>query len=90
MDIDNDKLSEYKKMIIPIRCVSCNNVLAGKWLPYLKKVAENKKDDGRPANDEMVYLTQTTTKTAEGRALDEIGVLRTCCRRHILTHVDLI
>jgi DNA-directed RNA polymerases I, II, and III subunit RPABC5 len=77
-------------MIIPIRCVSCNNVLAGKWLPYLKKVEELKKKDGRPANDEMQYLTQTTTKTAEGKALDELGLTRTCCRRHMLTHVDLI
>jgi DNA-directed RNA polymerase subunit N (RpoN/RPB10) len=77
-------------MIIPIRCVSCNNVLAGKWLPYLKLVEENKKKDGRPLTDEMVYLTQTTQRTAEGRALDELGINRTCCRRHMLTHVDLI
>jgi DNA-directed RNA polymerase I, II, and III subunit RPABC5 len=77
-------------MIIPIRCVSCNNVLAGKWLAYLELVKELKKKDGRPANDEMVYLTQSTTKTAEGKALDELGLHRTCCRRHMLTHVDLI
>jgi DNA-directed RNA polymerase subunit N (RpoN/RPB10) len=89
MDIDN-AIEQRKRMIIPIRCVSCNNVLAGKWLSYLKVVEENKKKDGRPANDEMVYLTQTTTKTAEGRALDELGIHRTCCRRHMLTHVDLI
>jgi DNA-directed RNA polymerase subunit N (RpoN/RPB10) len=89
MDIDS-AIKQRRKMIIPIRCVSCNNVLAGKWLPYLKKVEELKKKDGRPANDEMQYLTQTTVKTAEGRALDELGLTRTCCRRHMLTHVDLI
>jgi len=77
-------------MIIPIRCVSCNNVLAGKWLPYIEAVKENKKKDGRPAGDEMLYLTQTTIKTAEGRALDELGIVRMCCRRHMLTHVDLM
>ena len=89
MDIDS-AIKQKRKMIIPIRCVSCNNVLAGKWMPYLKKVEELKKKDGRPANDEMQYLTQTTVKTAEGRALDELGLVRTCCRRHMLTHVDLI
>ena len=73
-------------MIIPIRCVSCNNVLAGKWLPYLKKIEEFCKVDKTTG---MVYLTQTTTKTAEGKALDELGVKRMCCRRHLLTHVDL-
>lgn len=77
-------------MIIPIRCVSCNNVLAGKWLRYLQKSKEYKKKDGRPEDDQMVYLNQTTVKTAEGRALDELGVTKICCRRHILTHVDLL
>jgi DNA-directed RNA polymerase subunit N (RpoN/RPB10) len=77
-------------MIIPVRCVSCNNVLAGKWIPYLEKCAEYKKKDGRPENDQMVYLTQTTVKTAEGRALDDLGVDKMCCRRHLLTHVDFL
>ena len=88
MDIDN-AIEQRTRMIIPIRCVSCNNVLAGKWLPYLKKVEELKKKEGRTGS-EMQYLTQTTTKTAEGKALDELGLVRTCCRRHMLTHVDLI
>jgi DNA-directed RNA polymerase subunit N (RpoN/RPB10) len=82
----SDLISSIRKMIIPIRCVSCNNVLAGKWLPYLKKVEEYRKGDKTTG---MVYLTQTTTKTAEGKALDELGVDRMCCRRHLLTHVDL-
>jgi DNA-directed RNA polymerase I, II, and III subunit RPABC5 len=75
-------------MIIPIRCVSCNNVIAGKWLPYMKKVEEYRKLDGR--GPELIYLTQETKKTAEGKALDELGITKQCCRRHILTHVDLI
>jgi len=74
-------------MIIPIRCVSCNNVLAGKWVSYMKKVEEFRKEDG---TTELIYLTQETKKTAEGKALDELGVHKQCCRRHLLTHVDLI
>jgi DNA-directed RNA polymerase subunit N (RpoN/RPB10) len=74
-------------MIIPMRCVSCNNVLAGKWIPYTKKVEEFRKEEGIT---ELIYLTQETKKTAEGKALDELGVLKQCCRRHLLTHVDLI
>ena len=74
-------------MIIPIRCVSCNNVLAGKWVSYMKKVEEFRKEDG---TTELIYLTQETKKTAEGKALDELGILKQCCRRHMLTHVDLI
>jgi DNA-directed RNA polymerase subunit N (RpoN/RPB10) len=74
-------------MIIPIRCVSCNNIIAGKYLAYLDLVNENRKKEGKT---EMEYLTATTTKTAEGKALDELGMTRPCCRRHFLTHVDLL
>jgi DNA-directed RNA polymerase I, II, and III subunit RPABC5 len=74
-------------MIIPIRCVSCNSVIAGKYLAYLKLVDQNRRETGKT---EMEYLTATTVKTAEGKALDELGLKRTCCRRHFLTHVDLI
>jgi DNA-directed RNA polymerase subunit N (RpoN/RPB10) len=77
-------------MLIPIRCVSCNTILAGKWIPYLEKVKELKKKDGRPENDELQYLTATTEKTAEGKALDELGLVKMCCRRHMLSHVDLL
>lgn len=74
-------------MIIPIRCVSCNNIIAGKYLAYLDLVDKNRKKEGKT---EMEYLTSTTTKTAEGKALDELGMIRPCCRRHFLTHVDLL
>lgn len=72
-------------MIIPIRCVSCNAVIAGKWDLYIKKVAEYRKG----LKNEMEYLSATTVKTAEGKALDDLGMFRSCCRRHFLTHVDL-
>ena len=74
-------------MIILIRCVSCNSVIAGKYLAYLEKVKDNRQGTGK---NEMEYLTATTVKTAEGKALDDLKVLRPCCRRHFLTHVDLL
>ena len=76
-------------MIIPIRCVTCNNILAGKWMTYLENVNRNKTREGR-TEDEIPYLTKTTTKTAEGLAMDSLGLTRECCRRHMLTHVDLL
>ena len=75
-------------MIIPIRCVTCNTVIAGKWESYLKLTKEYRKNLGQP--EEMVYLTATTTKTAEGKALDDLNVTKICCRRHFLSHVDLL
>lgn len=76
-------------MLIPIRCVTCGNLLAGKWLRYNELVKEMRKEDGR-TDDKIPYLTLSTRKTAEGRAMDELGLNKECCRRHMLTHVDLL
>lgn len=73
-------------MLFPIRCVSCNAVIAGKYEPYLLKVKEYRE---RTKQTEMEYLSATTVKTAEGKALDDLNVKRMCCRRHFLSHVDL-
>jgi DNA-directed RNA polymerase I, II, and III subunit RPABC5 len=55
---------------------------------YIQKVKEYRKAEGK--KDEMEYLTATTIKTAEGKALDDLKLTRPCCRRHMLSHVDLI
>ena len=74
------------RMLFPIRCVSCNAVIAGKYEAYLARVAEYRKQTGQT---EMEYLSNTTVKTAEGKALDDLGVKRMCCRRHFLSFVEL-
>ncbi len=57
---------------------------------YLEKVKEYRKKEGKSESGEMEYLTPTTVKTAEGKALDDIGITKMCCRRMMLSHVDLI
>jgi len=77
-------------MLIPIRCWTCNNPwLSSRYQLYLKKVEEYRKAEGRGVK-EMEYLTATTTKTAEGKALDDVKITRECCRTKMLTHVDLL
>jgi len=52
----------------------------------LALVAEQKKD-----KDSIQYLdTEKIEKTIEGKVLDELGLVDVCCRRHILTHVDIL
>ena len=76
-------------MIIPIRCFTCGKVLADKWRPYLAKVRSKKLANGLKV-DRVVYLTKDNMeKTAEGEVLDELGLTSMCCRRHMLTHVDI-
>jgi len=71
---------------LPIRCYTCNLPITGKWKSYLDKVKTYRKQDGRPEKDELVYLTSTTKVTAEGKAMNDLGLTRECCRRHFLTH----
>lgn len=77
-------------MIIPVKCFTCGNVLGNKYEFYKRKVREmkmKKKED----LDEVVYLTtENTNKTVEGKVLDELQLNKMCCRRHMLTHVDIL
>ena len=40
--------------------------------------------------EEVIYLDNTKIKkTAEGLVLDKLNLNKMCCRRHMLTHVDI-
>jgi len=76
-------------MIIPIKCFTCGNVLADKYRFYLEKVKETKLAESKDIN-KVAYLTkENMVKTAEGNVLDLLGIKNVCCRRHMLTHVDI-
>lgn len=77
-------------MIIPIKCFTCGNVIGDKYRYFKKRVSELKSESGEYKNDNVVYLTKTTKdKTPEGIVMDELRLNRQCCRRHLLTHVDI-
>jgi|TARA_Y100000992_G_C21080907_1_gene403277 DNA-directed RNA polymerase subunit N (RpoN/RPB10) len=76
-------------MIIPIKCFTCGTVLADKYRYYLKEVVQKKMANDQKS-ERVVYLTKDNfDKTAEGEVLDQLKLYRMCCRRHMLTHVDL-
>lgn len=76
-------------MIIPVKCFTCGEVLADKYLFYLEKTRKKKLNKGVDV-DRLLYLTkENTSKTPEGVVLDELGLTKMCCRRHMLTHVDV-
>lgn len=55
-------------MSIPIRCFTCNKVIANTWRRYQLLQAEG---------------------VSDGDALDEVGLVRYCCRKTYLGHVEL-
>ena len=76
-------------MIIPIKCFTCGTVLADKYRYYCEEVRKRKMTRELHV-DKVIYLTKEySTKTPEGEVLDELNLTKMCCRRHILTHVDI-
>ena len=79
----------FRSMIIPIKCFTCGQVLADKYRYYLDEVRKKKLANGLNV-DRVIYLTKDNIeKTAEGQVLDELRLFNMCCRRHMLTHVDI-
>tara|TARA_B100000902_G_scaffold360842_1_gene377860 strand:- start:319 stop:582 length:264 start_codon:yes stop_codon:yes gene_type:complete len=86
-------------MIIPIKCFTCGNVLADKYRYYQQKVLELKieEEGGLEETDmenvnKVKYLTTSTlskVKTPEAKVMDSLNLNKMCCRRHMLTHVDI-
>lgn len=82
-------------MIIPVKCVTCGKVLANKYRYFLEQVRKKKLEKMGAGEDsgyiqKTIYLTkENTAKTAEGEVLDDLKLTDPCCRRHLLTHVDI-
>jgi DNA-directed RNA polymerase subunit N (RpoN/RPB10) len=76
-------------MIIPIKCFTCGMVLADKYRFYTEEVRKRKLAKSMDV-DKVLYLTKEFhDKTPEGEVLDELNMVKMCCRRHFLTHVDI-
>lgn len=77
-------------MIIPIKCFTCGKVLADKYI-YWQKEIKKYKIKNNIDQDETIYLNELNKnkKTIEGKLLDKLGLNKMCCRRHMLTHVDI-
>ena len=69
-------------MIVPIRCFTCGKVIADKYDYYIEKIDKLKKEE----NDDYKYFSDIHTK----EILDELGLVRYCCRRMLLSTSDLM
>ena len=83
-------------MIIPVRCFTCNNVIADKWTPYVELVKQKKSrsKDIVTSDLDIEYIDvdsgKDIEKSIEGKVLDELGLHKYCCRRMLLTNVHII
>jgi DNA-directed RNA polymerase I, II, and III subunit RPABC5 len=78
-------------MIIPVRCFTCGKIIADKYNTYQNLVTENRKSMGMPDEDTILKVSRDKVpETPEGKALDQVGLKRYCCRRMMLSHINLI
>ncbi len=73
-------------MIIPIRCFTCGKIMADKVDYYMKKKEELIKN--KKKNSDEVFKNFNDIHTKE--ILDELGLTRYCCRRNLISNVDLM
>ena len=74
-------------MIIPVRCFTCNKVLASLYKEYIKLIELNKLKN---EEDVISGLDDISIENSNVQIFEKLKVDRYCCRRHLMTHVDLI
>ena len=82
-------------MIIPVRCFTCHKVIGDKWSFFKRKVDEHERETkNRKYDMESLGVTSDLdiyfTDTYPGKVLDELKLTKMCCRRHMLSHLDLV
>ena len=68
-------------MIIPVKCFTCNLVIGSKYKTYLELV--KKMDTGE-------FKKNIESATPSENAFNLLQLNRYCCRRHLLSHTDLV
>lgn len=78
-------------MIIPVRCFTCGKVIANKWNAYQRFLKKYQKEMGKSEEGTILDVeSENMPETPEGKALNDLGLKRYCCRRMMLSHVDLV
>jgi len=67
-------------MIVPVRCFTCGKVIGSLYKEFNERYQEYKR---------AVEAGEKPKETPK-EILDDLGVERYCCRRMLLTHVELL
>jgi DNA-directed RNA polymerase I, II, and III subunit RPABC5 len=89
-------------MLIPVKCYSCGKVLANKYVYFQTQLEIKKKElkqnsinnindnnDNNDNNDPLFININATIvkKTIAGEIMDDLGLIRICCRKTLLTSI---
>lgn len=74
-------------MLIPVRCSNCGKLLGDKYNYYVKQLRERKSST---ALEPICFDGTKLVETEESKLFKELQMERYCCKKVLLTHVDLI
>lgn len=72
-------------MIIPVRCFTCGKIMADKIDYYIAEYEKLKKD-----NKSTDPVFKNFDNIHSKQILDDLGLTRYCCRRNLISNVDLM
>jgi DNA-directed RNA polymerase subunit N (RpoN/RPB10) len=76
-------------MLIPVKCFTCGKVIGNKYHYYTRELVKRKEQLGEIPQEIQYLDDKSLDKTIEGVLLDELKLKDMCCRRHLLTHVNI-
>ena len=76
-------------MLIPVKCFTCGKVIGNKYQYYMRELVKRKEQMGEVPQEIQYLDDKSIDKTIEGVLLDELKLKDMCCRRHVLTHVNI-
>jgi len=74
-------------MIIPVCCYTCGKILSNKYNYYINESKRRNKDK------EITFIDYNETiikKKIEGEIMDELGLIRICCRKTMMTSINIV
>ncbi len=78
-------------MIIPIRCMTCGKILANKYDYYESELLRKKLAINSDSDPLIININaKDIKKTIAGEILDDLGLHRLCCRKVMLTSINII
>jgi|APGre2960657404_1045060.scaffolds.fasta_scaffold13859_2 DNA-directed RNA polymerase subunit N (RpoN/RPB10) len=77
-------------MIIPVRCFSCGKTLANKYDKFVERCRELEAKAAKEESEEVAREHKSFDRVSKNALLNEMGLERYCCRRHMLCQVDMM
>lgn len=77
-------------MIIPVRCFTCGKVIGDKYEYFVRERKKKEKESESNGENGKKEDSLAFYDSNYGQILNDLGLHKLCCRRHMLGHVELI